>query len=188
MKMSARFRCTRLHFLYSCKENEAKESTRGLRPSTPAEQSSACTALRQPYICKPRWNPFGEPSQTRCACEASACSPAFQTHGKVRFYPAVCGRVKIPSRATPSDTANAALAFRQLPEIHEDIALRKMRDYFSLQNNLSLIRNAENIVNRGFINFCQCNQDICWHVSTPQLIVAVCLLRTIQQLRNLLLR
>ena len=80
MKLRARFRCTRLHFLYSCKENEAKESTRGLRPSTPAEQSSACTALRQPYICKPRWNPFGEPSQTQRLT-------AFQTHGKVRFCP-----------------------------------------------------------------------------------------------------
>ena len=37
-----------------------------------------CTALRQPYICKPRWNPFGEPSQTQRLT-------AFQTHGKVRF-------------------------------------------------------------------------------------------------------
>jgi len=37
----------RLHFLYSCKENEAKENTPGLRPGPPAEQSSACTALRQ---------------------------------------------------------------------------------------------------------------------------------------------
>lgn len=34
---------------------------------------------------EPRPNPFGEPSQTRCACAASAYSPAFQTHGKARF-------------------------------------------------------------------------------------------------------
>ena len=32
---------------------------------------------------EPQTNPFGEPSQTRCACEASACSQRLQTHGKV---------------------------------------------------------------------------------------------------------
>ena len=51
-----------------------------------------------------RSNPFGEPSQTCCAFAESACSQRLQTHG----------------RATQSDAANAALAFRQRSALHLD--------------------------------------------------------------------
>ena len=37
---------TRLHFLYSCKENEAKESTRGQSPSTPSHGTAAAGRMR----------------------------------------------------------------------------------------------------------------------------------------------
>lgn len=70
-----------------------------------------CTALRQPSIYKPRWNPFGEPSQTRPLTRS-------QTHGKARFCCCACygyaQQQKIPSRATQSDSAGAALAYRKL--------------------------------------------------------------------------
>ena len=45
---------TRLHFLYSCKENEAKESTPGLRPWPPVDGTAAA------FYIHTRWNPFGE--------------------------------------------------------------------------------------------------------------------------------
>ena len=61
-----------------------------------------CTALRQPFACKPRWNPFGEAPQTHCACVASACSRRFKHMGS------------FPHRATQSDSAGAALAYRKL--------------------------------------------------------------------------
>ncbi len=68
------FRFMRLHFRCFSNENEAKERSRGLRPSTPR------TALRQLLIDKPHHNPFGEPSQTQPLTR-------LQTHGKVRFCP-----------------------------------------------------------------------------------------------------
>ena len=75
--MSAWFRCTRLHSLVFWQENEARETAAGSSPRPP------CTALRQPSICQTRWNPFGEPAQTRPLTWS-------QTHGQVRFLLCAC--------------------------------------------------------------------------------------------------
>lgn len=86
---------------------------RGLTPFPVGKgcKRTFCTALRQPSIYKPRWNPFGEPSQTRPLTRS-------QTHGKARFLLLrmlrLCAATKIPSRATQSDSAGAALAYRKL--------------------------------------------------------------------------
>ena len=62
-------------FVFSQKETKRAAGSSPRPPHGPAAAVSR----------EPRPNPFGEPSQTRCACAASAYSPAFQTHGKARF-------------------------------------------------------------------------------------------------------
>ena len=62
------------------KKRNTRSSRAGSRlfPLEKGAKRTFCTALRQPSIYKPRWNPFGEPSQTRPLTRS-------QTHGKARF-------------------------------------------------------------------------------------------------------